>query len=282
MNNVVRNNSAGFLALPAILVVTIFLFIPFAVIFQNSMTIPSEGGFAWSVKNYTTILGDSFYWEIIIRTLRISLITTAAALLLGYPAAMYLYFSKSRWRRVFLFVVVSPLFISVIVRTYGWLIIFAPSGALNAMLPEALQFPIYKTETAIVIGLMHIYIPFMVLALNASMAKIDGRFLSAAYSLGASRVMAFRDIMLPLSRPGILSGTIVVFSVSMTAFSTPVLLGGSSNKTMAYIIYQKNILLANDHEGGALAIILLLLAMVSLTVFNTIGDAAARRRGGAR
>jgi putative spermidine/putrescine transport system permease protein len=114
-----------------------------------------------------------------------------------------------------------------------------------------------NTQTAIVLGLVHIYVPFMVLAINASLLKVDRRLLSAAASLGASDWRAFRDVLLPLSIPGIQSGCVIVFASAMTAFATPLLLGGSSNKTMAYIIYQQNLLLANWNMGGAVAFVLL-------------------------
>ena len=157
--------------------------------------------------------------------------------------------------------IVSPLFVSVIVRTYGWIILLSPNGPIDAMLPNGWKLGLLHTEAAIVIGLMHIYVPFMVLALNAAIFKVDKRLLLAAASLGASNLRVFRDILLPPSLPGVVSGCVIVFSISMTAFSTPVLLGGSSNKTMPYLIYQQNLLLANWHFGSALAIVLLIVTV---------------------
>ncbi|GAA4323807.1 ABC transporter permease [Pigmentiphaga soli] len=264
------------LLLPVILFLFVFLLIPFGIVLVNSL---SSDGRPLTLANYIDIVADEFYWDVMWRTLRISLFTTLAALCLGYPAALYLYFSQSRWRRVFLFVVISPLFISVIVRTYGWIMIFTPSGVLNALLPDGLSVRLLKTETAVVIGMMHIYLPFMVLSLNTTMSKIDKRLLAAASTLGASNARLFRDILFPLSVPGIVAGCSIVFSISMTAFSTPVLLGGTANKTMPFIVYQQNLVLFDSHTGGALAITLLAASLLVLWGFKRLSRGATNRLG---
>lgn len=247
---------------PSVLFSTLFLITPMAVLLGYSLSDRVDGETVFTFGNYVRLVTDSYYWEVLFRTMRIALLTTICALLLGYPAALYLYFSESAWRRVFLFVVASPLFVSVIVRTYGWIVILSPSGALNWMMPGLFERSLLHTEAAIVIGLMHIYLPFMVLSLNASIYKIDRKLLSAAASLGASNWRIFRDIFLPPSLPGVAAGCIFIFSISMTAFSTPVLLGGSSNKTLPFVIYQRNLLLADWHLGSALAFGLLIVTLV--------------------
>jgi putative spermidine/putrescine transport system permease protein len=247
---------------PSLLFSVFFLVTPMAVLLGYSLSDEVDGETVFTLNNYVRLVTDAYYWEVLFRTVRIAVVTTICALLLGYPAALYLFFSQSAWRRVFLFVVASPLFVSVIVRTYGWIVILSPSGALNWLLPEQLETSLLHTEAAIVIGLMHIYLPFMVLSLNASIYKIDRRLLSAAASLGASNWRIFRDILVPPSLPGVAAGCIFIFSISMTAFSTPVLLGGSSNKTLPFVIYQRNLLLADWHLGSALAFALLIVTLV--------------------
>lgn len=243
--------------LPTIILTIIFFVIPMATVFVGSLKSGDLGAQSFTFDNYLSVVTDGFYWEVMLRTVKISLLTTAAALLLGYPAALYVYFSQSQWRRALLLIVVSPLFISVIVRTYGWMVIVSPNGPLEALLPPGYMPRLQNTLTAVVIGLAHIYLPFMVLALNASLQKVDKRLLSAAASLGASHWRIFRDVLLPLSFPGIQSGLVLVFASSMTAFATPMLLGGSANKTMAFMIYQQNLLLGNWNMGGAVAFVLL-------------------------
>lgn len=264
-------------AVPMVAASLCFLVAPLLVILVNSLTVSTAGNVSFSLDNYIKVLGDRFYWDVLWKTTRISLITTAVTLILGYPAALYLYFSESRWRSVLLFVIVSPLFISVVVRTYGWIVLLGNEGAINSMLPQAWRVRLLRTEGAIVLGLMHIYIPFMVLSLNAALVKVDRKLLSAAASLGASNLQMFRDILWPLSVPGILSGCMIVFAISMTAFSTPVLLGGAANKTMPYLIYQQNLLLSNWHVGSALAFVLLAATLLGVAALRQVAERSAKR-----
>lgn len=265
------------IAVPMVLASICFLVAPLLVILFNSLTVTMAGQASFSLGNYAKVLADGFYWDVLLRTVRISLLTTVITLVLSYPAALYLYFSESRWRSVLLFIIVSPLFVSVVVRTYGWIVLLGNEGAINSMLPSAYRMKLLRTEGAIVLGLMHIYIPFMVLSLNAALVKVDRKLLSAAASLGASSLQMFRDILWPLSIPGILSGCMIVFAISMTAFTTPVLLGGAGNKTMPYLIYQQNLLLSNWHVGSALAFVLLAATLFGVEVFRRSAERVTRR-----
>ena len=254
------------LILPAALVAIAVFVIPMSAIVVSAFMTGRGANEHFAIANYYNILTDDFYWEVLFRSVRVSVFATLATLVLGYPAALYLFFSESRWRQLFLVIAISPLFVSVIVRTYGWIVILSPNGALNSILPGGLPFRLLQTEGAIIIGLMHIYIPFMLLALNASLSKIDKKLLSAAASLGASSLRAFFDVILPLSIPGIIAGMTIVFTIAMTAFSTPILLGGSRSKTMPYLIYQQVMLSSDWHMGSALALFLLLTTVVCVFV----------------
>ena len=256
------------LMLPAAFVAIAVFVIPMSAIVVSAFQAGRGPNESLSFANYYNILTDDFYWEVLWRSVRVSVMATLATLVLGYPAALYLFFSESRWRQFFLLIAISPLFVSVIVRTYGWIVILSPNGALNAVLPGGLPFRLLQTEGAIIIGLMHIYIPFMLLALNASLAKIDKKLLSAAASLGASSMRSFFDVILPLSIPGIIAGVTIVFTIAMTAFSTPILLGGSRSKTMPYLIYQQVMLSADWHMGSALALFLLLTTVVCVFILT--------------
>jgi putative spermidine/putrescine transport system permease protein len=256
------------LLLPTLLVTIVFFVVPMTTVLVTSLTLNGAEAAGYTLGNYVSIVTDDFYWEVMLRTFKISVLTTVGALLLGFPAALYVYFSESRWRQIFLVIVVSPLFISVIVRTYGWMVIFSPNGLIDAMLPRGSGLRLLNTQTAIVLGLVHIYVPFMVLALNSSLLKVDKRLLTAAASLGASGWRSFRDVLLPLSIPGMQSGCVIVFASAMTAFATPMLLGGSSNKTMAYMIYQQNLLLGNWNMGAAVAFVLLAVTLLVVSLIN--------------
>lgn len=260
--------------LPALLLSLVFFVIPMVQVALTSILTPESEGQTrkWTLAAYWVVIQDDFYWEVIGRTLHIGILTTLASVVFGYPAALFLYFSRSRWRQVFLFILISPLFVSVIVRAYGWVILLSPNGAINALLPEALKLRIFQTNTAIVAGLVHIYIPFMVLSLNTALSRVKRIWLLAAANLGASPLRIFKDILLPLSLPGLISGCVIVFSIAMTAFTIPILLGGAKNKTMAYLIYQEQLLLANWQQGAALAVLLLLATLSVVFILGRVGN----------
>jgi putative spermidine/putrescine transport system permease protein len=256
---------------PAVMIAALFFLVPMGILAFNSLTVPAAGRLAFSLDNFSRALFDEFYWEVLLRTLRIGLLTTLWTLVLGYPAALFLYFSRSRWRQAFLLILVSPLFVSVVVRTYGWIILLSPNGAVNAFLPDDYKLRLLQTDTAVVLGLMHIYLPLMVLSINAALTKVDRRLITAATTLGASNWQILRDILLPLSKPGVVAGCVIVFSIAMTAFSTPVLLGGSRNKTMPYVVYQTNLVVGDWHLGSALAFILLFLTIAVVQIISRLG-----------
>lgn len=260
--------------LPALLLSLVFFVIPMVQVALTSILTPESAGQTrkWTLAAYWVVIQDDFYWEVIGRTLHIGILTTLASVVFGYPAALFLYFSRSRWRQVFLFILISPLFVSVIVRAYGWVILLSPNGAINALLPEELKLRIFQTNTAIVVGLVHIYIPFMVLSLNTALSRVKRVWLLAAANLGASPLRIFKDILLPLSLPGLMSGCVIVFSIAMTAFTIPILLGGAKNKTMAYLIYQEQLLLANWQQGSALAVLLLLATLSVVFILGRVGN----------
>ncbi|MGV6876374.1 ABC transporter permease [Pseudochelatococcus sp. B33] len=262
--------------LPFLVILAFFFLLPLGLVVENSVTAESFP----SLSHYLLILTDGFYLEVLLRTLMIGLITTTVSLLLGYPAALILFFSNSKWRRVFLFIIISPLFISVIVRTYGWIVLLGPTGPIASLFPSDIRPRMLKTEGAIIVGLMHIYIPYMVLSINSAMAKIDFRLLRAAASLRARTWRIFWGIILPLSAPGVVAGCAIVFSLSMTAFSTPVLLGGAQNKTMPFLIYQQNLVLGDWQVGSALAIILLAVTTTVLAILTIASNRIVARVGG--
>lgn len=264
-----RQFLVALLLLPTLVITVFFFIVPMTAVFLNSLSVNLPAGArVFTLRNYISIVTDDFYWEVMLRTIRFSAISTVVALLLAYPAALYVYFSESNWKRVLLLIVVSPLFISVIVRTYGWMVVFSPNGLIDGLLPAGYALRLLNSQIAIVLGLVHIYIPFMLLSINASLLKVDRRLLQASATLGASDWRGFCEVLLPLSIPGIQGGCVIVFASAMTAFATPLLLGGSANKTMAYMIYQQNLLLANWNMGSAIAFVLLAVTLFFVFLMN--------------
>ncbi len=216
-----------------------------------------------TVQNYVKFLTDPFYLGILWRTLKLALLTTASTLVLGYPVAYHLTRCSGRKRAYLTLLIVAPLLVSVVVRSFGWLVILGPNGLVNSLLTGlgiiADPLRLLYTETAIVVGLTHVFLSFMVLSVAASLGRIDPALIRAAQNLGASERQAFLRVVLPLSLPGVAAGSLIVFTLAASAFITPALLGGPRVKVMSYLAYQQTLLLSDWPYGSAIAFILLVL-----------------------
>jgi putative spermidine/putrescine transport system permease protein len=259
------------LLLPALALFVLFFLVPLGVLVVNSFhdysrltgIIPE-----FTLKNYARILGDSFYIEIAFRTLRLAFVTSIVTLLIGYPIALYLTVATPRQRAWIILLVLSPLLVSVIVRTFGWLILLGSNGLVdNAM--QAIGLPgvtLLHTEAAVVAGLANVLLPFLVLSVATSLQAIDPAVPLAAASLGASPWRAFRAVTVPLSLPGVLSGMLIVFSLASSSFVTPALLGGSNYKVLSTMVYQQAMVLQNWPLAAAFAVALVLIVFIVLTL----------------
>ena len=235
----------------------------------------------WSLENYTTFLGDPFYRDVLWRTLALGALTTAGCLLLGFPLAFLLSRLRGMRRSVLYFVLLLPLLTSAVVRTFGWMILLGNNGFINRSLialgivddPVKMMY----SMTGIVIALVEVLLPFMVLALDAALLNIDPHLYEAAQNLGARKARVFLRVTLPLVLPGIVSGSVLVFTLAVSAFVTPSLIGGPRIKLMATLIYQQSMGLLNWPFGGAIAFVMLftILALFVLTFRLT-----ARSRAG--
>jgi len=235
----------------------------------------------WTIQNYVQFLSDPFYRDVLWRTLALGAWTTAGCLILGFPLALLLSRLRGMRRSVLYFVLLLPLLTSAVVRTFGWMILLGNNGFINKSLiglgivdePIRMMY----TMTGIVIALVEVLLPFMVLALDAALLNIDPHLYEAAQNLGARRARVFAKVTLPLALPGIVSGSVLVFTLAVSAFVTPSLIGGPRIKLMSTLIYQQSMGLLNWPFGGAIAFVMLftIFALFVLTFRLT-----ARPRGG--
>lgn len=213
-------------------------------------------------RNYFEVFSDGYYHEIFLRTGGLALGVTLLCVIFGVPETLILARMKSPWRALFLIVILGPLLISVVVRTLGWAILFGNNGPINSTLmalgitsePVRLLF----SMTGVAIALTHVLIPFMVISVWANLQKLDPQVENAGLSLGAPPVKVFWRVMLPQLLPGILSGCIIVFALSASAFATPALLGGRKLKVVATAAYDEFLNTLNWPLGATIAMLLLL------------------------
>ncbi len=229
--------------------------------------IPGKGiGTTWTLSNYTHILGDGFYLEIIGRTLALGLIVVLATAIIGYPLAYFLARTRSRLRPWLIILVVFPLLLNMVVRSFGWIVLLANHGLINDWLRamEIIERPIKLlfNFSGLLIGLTHIFLPFMTLVLIGTIQNISRDVEDAAASLGATKSEVFLKVTLPLSLPGLLSGAILVFVLTISALVTPRLLGGPTYQVMSTLIFDEFLKVLNWPRGAAMAFILTAIVLV--------------------
>ncbi len=271
-----HKRNARLLALPTVLTLLFFFIGPMIYILVRTL---HEN----SLSDFAEFFTDPFYLNILWVTLRVSLISTVISLILGYPAAYYMARTKSHMRQVMMIVILFPFLVSAVVRSYGWMVILGNNGLLNQMLSAlgliSSPLKILNTETAVIIGMIHLLIPYMVLSLVGVLQSIDPNVEYASYSLGASPFWTFLKVIFPLSLPGIISGCVLVFTMSMTSYVTPKLLGGSKFRMMATMVVQE--INVNFDWGAASAISYILLAVILLVqVLVVVGTSGYMKRLG--
>lgn len=271
-----RPNGLALFILPSALLFALFFFLPIglmalmSVLTGNPVVMPNV---AFTTRHYARMIGDPFYLEVIWTTIRIGLVTTLVALLIGYPLAHWMARIKSRTgHALLLMAVLAPMLTGIVVRTFAWMTLLSDKGVVNQTLMSlglvSQPLKLMYTETGIVVGLVHIYVPFMVLTLTGVIGRIDERLEQAAENLGASPLRAFLEVTLPLSLPGILAGSLLVFALAISAYVTPILLGGFQIMTLPILVYQQ--ISANFNVGfaAALGTVLLVISLMLVIAYN--------------
>ncbi len=257
----------------------VFLVLPFANVALLSVYLHSPTKIAiaeFTTANYSK-LWELYYANLFFRTLRLSLAVTVVCVALGYPLAYLLARARPRIMTLGLFLLIMPLMVSTVIRVFGWVVILGNEGLVNQALRRLGAgdgVRLLHTEGAVIIGLAQQSMPFMVLPLMASIERISPSLEEAARNLGASWGQMFKRTILPLSMPGLLSGALLVFSVSMSAFVTPALMGGRRSRMVGQQIYEE-VLSAYNWPGAAsltIVLALLMLGLVGLALW------ASRRR----
>jgi putative spermidine/putrescine transport system permease protein len=269
---------------PAILLYAGFLLIPLIMTallsFQKS-THAGEVLNTLTLVSWREIVSDQYYFDIYARTLRIAFLVTGVATALGATEAYILSRMRAPWRSAFLLLVLTPLLISVIARTLGWALLFGPTGPLGnlpvwlGLSQQPVQF--LFSEMGIVVALTHVLTPFMVLSVWASLQQLDPQVENAATSLGASRLTAFRRVVLPQALPGVFAGAIIVFALAASAFAIPAIIGGRRLKMASTLVYDEFVHQMNWPLGAALSMLLLLSLGCGTAVANRFVERRAAR-----
>jgi putative spermidine/putrescine transport system permease protein len=272
-----------FLLLPALAAVSVLVGVPVAMLLRSSF-MPGDGPVqtsGWSLRHYQALFADPFLIKVIVNTLAAGLAVAAVTAVIGFPLAYLLARSSERMRRLKLVVLILPLALSLVVNVFGWMVILGRSGLVNALMIstgvfESPQQMLYSWGAVLTV-LTHTFLPFQVLCMMGVIVQIDPALEQAAASLRASRWTTFRRVVIPLALPGIVAGSTIVFMLTISAFVTPRMMGGTKVQMLGSLIYQQVMIVLNWSFAGAMSVVLLLLSVGIPAIVGRIAGRANRR-----
>lgn len=261
------------MAFPASLVVLLIIIVPLGLLCRYSLNHFDKVQLmqqAFTVENYVRFFADPYYRSVFYSTIWVAALCTALSVVLGFPVAYFLARTQSRFKSLFIILLVFSLLVGNVVRAAGWMIILGRAGVLNTILGHlgiaAVDF--MYTRTAVVVGCTAVLMPYFILTLQSVLEGIDFSIEEAAQNLGASFFTTFRRVVLPIATPGVSAGTVLIFILCMNAYATPVLLGGTSITMMAPALYDQMTRSSNWPFGSAIALILVVATLVMALFSN--------------
>lgn len=272
-----RKRSAILLLLPAFVGVLIFTFYPLIQIIIPTLNQSSDYG-----KLYLEFLKSSYNQTVIFRTLAIALFTTLVVLVLGLPLAIWIARQDEKVRKLLSVIILFPMLTNAVIRNFAWIIILGKNGVFNDLLLKlhliSAPITILYTNAAIVIGSAYLFLPIMVTSLVGSITELNIETEEAAAVLGADAMTNLFKVIIPQLTTGILTGCILVFAGTMTAYTTPQLLGGNRHLVMATLIYQQAMTLGDWTNASVVAIVLIILSVVIMFAINKLMKKLDRRK----
>ena len=257
------------LVIPGVFFVVFFMLIPlFSLCFSSFY---DDAGF--TLANYFRLFGDMYFQQVFVRSLRLSLLSTAVCAVLGFPTAYYI--SKySRHKGMMMAFAVFPMFTSPVIRSFSWMVILGKRGIVNSFLvsiglfakPQSLLY----NEFSMTVGFVQLFLPQMILSLIGVMDSISDDLTLAAGSLGATRIGSFFHVVFPLSISGLVTGSVLVFTGCMTAYTTPQLLGGTDTRVLSTMIYQYAMSLRDWTQASVVAVVMIVVTMAVSSAFNSL------------
>ncbi len=250
------------LVAPLIIFMTVFYALPVLAMLMRSINDPS-----WSLANYKALASDTVFAHVLLSTVQTALLVTAGTLLLGYPLALAMARAKRRLATIILALVLLPFWVSVLVRSYAWMVLLGRHGVINEALTALglIDAPLrlLNTSLAVNLAMIHILLPYMVLPIANALRQIDRSLPRAALGLGASRFGVLWQVILPLSLPGVMAGVVLVFVLGLGFYITPALVGGPRDVMLSQLIVQQMDLL-NWPYAACLSVVLLAVTLVAL------------------
>lgn len=271
-----KKSSAWIMLVPGLVILLVCLAIPLLRVLAPSIF---SGGYPF--QSYVEFFQDEYYLKIFLRTVKIAVITTAVCMVGGIPTAYFISRCDKKWRGLLLAASIFPMMTNSVIRSFAWINILGSNGIINkALLALGLAnkpMKLLYTDFAIIIGSIYLFLPLMIVTVTGVMENIDDDMMEAAQSLGAARMEAFMKVVFPMSLPGIIVGGILVFTGTLTAYTTPQLLGGNSNMVMATLIYQRAMSVSDWTGASVIAFIMIVVTLAVIKGFNALAARLDRR-----
>ncbi len=263
-----------FLAAPLIIWLAVFVIVPLLLVVYYGFTVQNDDGtISVSLANFARF-ADPLYLKVVLRSLKIALISTLACLIIGYPVAYIMSRSSSRMRTVIIMLILMPMWMNFMLRTYAWLTLLEKNGIVNSILVklgfEKVNF--LSSEGAVVLGTVYNFLPFMIMSIYMVLLKLDPSILEAAYDLGATPVQRFFRIIVPFSVPGVLSGISMVFVPSVTTFAISQYLSSGKVQLIGDTIEKQFGAANNWNFGAAISLVIMIIVMLSMAAVNKMDD----------
>lgn len=273
-----KKSSTWMMLAPGLIILLLCLGLPLI-----SVLAPTFTAGQYPLSAYVEFFQDEYYRKILFRTLKIAVITTGICMAGGIPTAYFISRCDKKWRGLLLAASIFPMMTNSVIRSFAWINILGSNGIINRILlalnvadkPMKLLY----TDFAIIIGSVYLFLPLMIVTVTGVMENIDDDMMEAAQSLGARRFEAFMKVIFPMSLPGIIVGGILVFTGTLTAYTTPQLLGGNSNMVLATLIYQRAMSVGDWNGASAVALIMIVITLIVIRGFNALA-ARLDKRGG--
>lgn len=274
-----RNNVRYILIFPGVVLLCFFLVLPLL-----SSLIPTffpRNSFSFQL--YSEFFKDSYFMRVLWRTLVNSFIVTLICAVLGLPVSYVISGVSKKWKGILIALTLFPLLTNSVIRSFAWITILGKNGVINSLL---LQWGIIKepitllyTDFSIVIGSVYLFLPTMVMTLIGVLENIDDDILEAASTLGLSPIKIFLKIIFPLSLPGMLVGSVLVFTGTLTAYTTPQLLGGNKKMMLATLLYQRATALGDWTSASVIALVMIVITFIVMKGFNLLAKSMDKRGG---
>lgn len=263
---------------PYILWSIIFIIVPIFLVLYFSFT-TRDGGF--TLENYKRML-TSNYVTVFINSMKLALISTVICFLIGYPVAYIISKAKSKVRNILMILLVIPMWMNFLLRTYAWMSIIGRNGIINTILSTLglPTFDILYTDLAVILGMVYNFLPFMIIPIFTVLIKIDKDVIKAASDLGANRKTVFRKVIFPLSLPGVMSGITMVFMPAVSTFVISQLLGGGQYMLIGNLIQLQFTTVGDWYFGSAISILMMIIILISMAILSRFGKQEDKEGGG--